>query len=102
MNAGKAPPPFTARSGDPQTSEAGVGLLRRSDVQCAARRADGRQAAETCIHQLAGLRPCESRGRAAPRWPRKACLGRGLSSALLSKFAGLPGRETAPDTRAPL
>ena len=26
------------RSGDPQTSEAGVGLLRRSDVQCAASR----------------------------------------------------------------
>jgi hypothetical protein len=35
MNADKAPPACTAPIRNPQTSEAGVGSLRRSDVQCA-------------------------------------------------------------------
>jgi hypothetical protein len=35
MNAGKAPPALTAPIREPRIPEAGVGLLRRSDVQCA-------------------------------------------------------------------
>jgi hypothetical protein len=35
MNAGKAPPALTAPVRTPPIPKAGVGLLRRSDVQCA-------------------------------------------------------------------
>ncbi len=64
-----------ARHRAPQFLEAGDTPSRRPHPLCAAWRASGRRAPETCIHHRAGLWPRGSGGRGAPRWPRLGGLG---------------------------
>ena len=90
MNAGKAPTDGYRTHQETRNFRKHVsGSRRRSDLPCAAWRADGRLAAETRIHDRAGLWLRGSGGRGAPRWPRITGLGTPAGSDLLLKFAGL-------------